>query len=210
MDDRTGTPRDDLEAILEESRALGFLGPGPLAPHIDHARGFASMVERTPESFLDLGSGGGLPGLVLATLWPDVTGVLLDAMTRRTEFLRDACSRLGIQGRIQVVCSRAEDAARDPDLRGRFGLVVARSFGSPAVTAECAAGFLAAGGAAVISEPPEDEASRWPADGLAVLGLALERPPLPESRFVVLRPVAALDDRYPRRSGVPRKRPLWQ
>ena len=149
-----------LTEVLEDSRRFGFLGPGPLAPQIEHARGFASTVERTPESFLDLGSGGGLPGLVLATVWPDATGVLLDAMTRRTDFLRDACARLGIEDRIRVVCSRAEDAARDPGLRGRFDLVVARSFGSPAVTAECAAGYLAPDGAAVISEPPEDEASR--------------------------------------------------
>ncbi len=198
-----------LDAVLEDSRGFGFLGPGPLAPQIEHARGFASMVERAPESFLDLGAGGGLPGLVLAVLWPQASGVLLDAMVRRTAFLREACDRLGLGDRIRVVCARAEDAARDPALRAQSRLVVSRSFGLPAVTAECAAGFLAPEGALIVSEPPDDEPERWPAQGLELLGLTLERAPRPESRYVLLRRTGAVDDRYPRRTGVPGKRPLW-
>jgi len=207
--DPAGTAAGVLTAVLEDSRGFGFLGPGPLAPQIEHARGFASMVERAPESFLDLGAGGGLPGLVLALHWPQTTGVLLDAMTRRSGFLRDACERLGLGERIRVVCARAEDGARDPALRAQFELVVARSFGSPAVTAECGAGFLAPDGALIVSEPPDDEPQRWPAGGLELLGLTLEQAPRPESRYVVVRRTGAVDERYPRRTGIPRKRPLW-
>lgn len=210
MDDRTGTPRDDLEAILEESRALGFLGPGPLAPHIDHARGFASMVERAPESFLDLGSGGGLPGLVLVREWVDARAVLLDASARRTEFLRRACAALGVDDRVEVVCDRAEHAARDPRWRGAFGIVTARSFGAPAVTAECAVGFLARGGRLVVSEPPTDEPDRWPVAGVTELGLALVRRTTAKRRFVVLERSGELDARFPRRTGIPAKRPIWR
>ena len=54
-----------------------------------------------------------------------------------------------------------------PSLRAAFDLVVARSFGAPAVTAECAVGFLATGGHLAVSEPPEPEADRWPPEGLA-------------------------------------------
>ncbi len=204
-----GTADGVLTAVLEDSRGFGYLGPGPLAPQIEHARGFASRVKRSPESYLDLGAGGGLPGLALATLWPEATGVLLDAMNRRTEFLREACERMGLGERIRVVCARAEDAARDPALRAHFDLVVARSFGSPAVTAECAAGFLAPHGTLIVSEPPDDDPQRWPAAGLETLGLTLEESPRPESRYVVIRRTAAVDERYPRRTGIPRKRPLW-
>lgn len=207
--DPAGAADGALAAVLEDSRGFGFLGPGPLAPQIEHARGFASRVERAPESFLDLGAGGGLPGLVLATRWPQATGVLLDAMARRTEFLREACERLGLGERIRVVCARAEDAARDPALRANLDLVVARSFGSPAVTAECAAGFLAPDGALIVSEPPDDAPQRWPAAGLGILGLTLEQAPRPGSRYVVIRRTGAVDERYPRRTGIPRKRPLW-
>jgi 16S rRNA (guanine527-N7)-methyltransferase len=210
MDERSGSGSGEtLEQVLEDSRRYGFLGPGPLAPQIEHARGFASTRERAPGSFLDMGSGGGLPGLVLALEWPDARGVLLDAMAKRVEFLRDACIRLGLDDRIEVVGARAEDAAREPVLRGRFDLVTARSFGPPAVTAECAAGFLAPGGALIVSEPPEDDARRWPVDGLAELGMVLEPPPTPALRFVTIRRSTAVPERYPRRVGVPGKRPLW-
>lgn len=205
----SGPAWDRLEPLLEESRRRGFLGPGPLAPHITHARGFASSQERAPDSFLDLGSGGGLPGLVLAREWPEARGVLLDAMTKRAEFLREACRELGISDRIDVVCARAEVAGRDPRLRGQFDLVTARSFGPPAVTAECAAGFLRPGGRLVVSEPPDDRGERWPVDGLATLGLRWARSATDEHRFAVFETVAAVPERFPRRVGVPGKRPLW-
>jgi 16S rRNA (guanine527-N7)-methyltransferase len=196
-------------AVLERARELGFLGPGPLEPQIEHARGFASMVERTPESFLDLGSGGGLPGLVLALAWPSCRAVLLDASSRRTEFLQEAGERLGISARVTVVCERAEIAARTATLRGKFDLVTARSFASPAVTAECGAPFLGEGAVMVVSEPPED-VERWPADGLAQVSLELAVPASPSTRYVVLRRTAAVDERWPRRTGIPAKRPLWR
>lgn len=205
----TEDPRTDpLDEVLASARDLGFLGPGPVGPHIEHARGFASMVTRTPESFLDLGSGGGVPGLVLALGWPETQGVLLEAMRRRADFLDAACERLGLDERVRVVCARAEDAAR-ADLRGTFELVTARSFGRPSVTAECGAGFLRPGGLLVVSEPPEDDPARWPDDRLAGLGLMLVAAGSPSVRYAVLRRVGALPDRVPRRPGIPAKRPLW-
>ena len=203
-------PSASLEEVLETSRELGFLGPGPLALQIEHARGFASMMARAPESFLDLGSGGGLPGLVLVLMWPHARGVLLDASVRRTEFLRQAGELLGSGDRIEVVCGRAEETGRLPRLRGRFDVVTARSFGAPAVTAECGAPFLRIGGRLLVSEPPEDSQARWPRGRLAELGLEVETPPSPRARYVGLQLVQPLGDRWPRRTGIPSKRPLWR
>ncbi len=198
-----------LEAVLTDSRALGLLGPGPLAPQVDHARAFVRALPPGVH-FLDLGSGGGLPGLVILADRPDVRGVLLDATQRRCDFLRDACDRLGVHDRAEVVCARAEDAARDPQRRARFDVVTVRSFGPPAVTAECAVGFLRAGGEILVSEPPEPDPDRWPTDGLVQLGLAAESMPSTTTAHLVrLRAVAAADERWPRRVGIPRKRPLW-
>ena len=192
------------------SRELGFLGPGPLALQIEHARGFASVMARAPDSYLDLGSGGGLPGLVLGLMWPRARGVLLDASARRTEFLREAGERLAIGDRVEVVCGRAEETGRLPRLRGRFDVVTARSFGSPAVTAECGVPFLRIGGRVLVSEPPEDSETRWPRERLAELGLEVETPPSPQARYVGLQLVQPLADRWPRRTGIPSKRPLWR
>jgi 16S rRNA (guanine527-N7)-methyltransferase len=158
-----------LLAVLQRSQQAGFLGPGPVAAHVAHAAAFVAAVHR-PAAFLDLGSGGGAPGLVLALEWPDAVGVLLDAQARRVRFLEDALVTLGVADRVRAVHGRAEEVARDQVHRGRYDVVSARSFGPPAVTAECGRGFLAGGGVLVVAEPPGAE-DRWPAAGLHVLDL---------------------------------------
>lgn len=209
---------DDLDEILRQAQDLGMLGPGPVAEHRRHAEELSRLalsgLERDHAiQFLDLGSGGGLPGLVLASGLPDsdrMTGVLLDSQRRRAAFLEDAVDRLGIAGRIRIVASRAEDAARDVVHRERYDLVVARAFGPPAVTAECAVAFLAPGGRLVVSEPPEPDPARWDAEQLAALGLS---PPELRSgtnvHAAVFHRQGDLDPRWPRRPGIPAKRPLW-
>lgn len=161
---------------------------------------------------LDLGTGGGLPGLVLATYRPEFDLTMLEARQRACRFLREAVATLELT-RVTVVEARAEDAARRPDLRESFDAVVARSFGPPAVTAECAVGFLRPGGRLVVSEPPGDEerdtADRWPDPGLTELGLSTPAAGGgPGASFVLMEKTRA-DDRWPRRVGVPAKRPLW-
>lgn len=226
-----GAPRlpDALGDVLADARRLGFLGPGPIEPHLAHALAFARVVERTSgatlTSVLDLGSGGGLPGLVLAVVWPAITVTLLDAHQRRTAFLADAARHLGVSTRVQVVEGRAEAIGHRPELRGRVGVVVARSFGRPAVTAECAAAFLEVGGALVVSEPPVDAApvaspgarprgprgdrGRWSETGLRALGMGPARPVVDEFHFVVVHQLETCPEGFPRRVGIPAKRPLF-
>jgi 16S rRNA (guanine527-N7)-methyltransferase len=195
--------------VLEEARAVGFLGPGPVTEHIEHAEGFVRARNApAPALAVDLGSGGGVPGLVLAARWPDCAIVLVDASERRTAFLRGAIERLRY-ARVSVRRDRAEVAGRDPALRGRADLVVARGFGPPAVTAECAAPLLRVGGRAIVSDPPDDGDSRWPAAGLAKLGLRARRQIRVPASFRVLDQVSLCPDRFPRRVGIPAKRPLF-
>ena len=202
--------RGILRTILEESRAAGWLGPGDVEAHIHHALAMAETAGAPPDRFLDLGSGGGVPGLVLALHWPSATGLLLDSGRRRVDFLTAACARLGLAARVETHCGRAEVAARAPGLRAGFDAVFARGFGRPAVTAECAAGFLTAGGRLFVSEPPETDPARWPSEGLAELGFgpaAIRRQAGISVAVMTLE--AAAGDRWPRRTGVPAKRPLW-
>lgn len=201
-----------LVHVLEESRTLGFLGPGPVQAHIEHALDLAELVRSSaPARALDLGSGGGVPGLVLLVALPHLHLVLLDAQRRRTAFLEEAVLRLGLEGRAEVLTARAEVAGRQTDLRHGFDLVVARSFGPPATTAECGAPFLAVGGRLVVSEPPPG-AERWPAAGLAELGLGLvdlHGGPGAPFHYAVLEARVLCNERFPRRDGVPAKRPLF-
>jgi 16S rRNA (guanine527-N7)-methyltransferase len=196
--------------VLERARALGFLGPPPPAAHISHADAFARAAAVSADvRALDLGSGGGVPGLVLAVRWPRSVWTLLDSGERRTAFLAEAVAILGLVGRVAVVRARAEAIGRDPTHRGRYDLVTARAFGPPAVTAECAAPLLRTGGRLLVSEPPDPEAPRWPSEGLAQLGLrALPAAPATPT-IQVLELVEPCPERFPRRVGVPAKRLLW-
>ncbi|HEX6237501.1 MAG TPA: RsmG family class I SAM-dependent methyltransferase [Acidimicrobiales bacterium] len=206
---------DALERVLERSQRLGFLGPGSVRAQWEHAVGFALAAGEAPARFLDLGSGGGIPGLVLAVGWPASEGVLLDAGERRCAFLAEAVADLDLDERVSVRRGRAEELARRADLRGSFDLVVARLFGPPAVTAECAAPFLRAGGRLVVSDPPgageerRGAADRWPPSGLALLGMERERVVEEPFHYQVLVQRRPCPDRYPRRVGVPAKRPLF-
>lgn len=204
-------PGSGLERVLEEARALGFLGPGPVAGHIEHAAGFLRAVgEPPPFRVIDLGSGGGLPGLVVAQAWPEARVVLLDSNERRAAFLARAVSELGLDLRVAVAHRRAEEAGRDPAWRGRADLVVARSFGPPAVTAECAAPLLAVGGRLVVSEPPDGTPDRWPEESLTRLGLLpIGRLEQAFSRFQILRQETPCPETFPRRVGMPAKRPVF-
>jgi 16S rRNA (guanine527-N7)-methyltransferase len=207
----------DLASVVLEAQRRGFVGDAPVDVAIEHARGFAAGVDAPPSRFADLGSGGGLPGLVLVELWPSAEAVLVDANQKRCAFLREAVGTLSLDGRVEVVEGRAEALGRQSGLRGGFDVVTARGFGRPAVTAECAAPFLRVGGWLVVSEPPAapdspdspDSEDRWPAEGLALCGMAPERSWATPFRFQALRQVEACPERYPRRVGVPAKRPLF-
>ena len=144
--------------------------------------------------------------MALAATWPASRWLLLEANARRGAFLEQVIGDLELEGRVSVVVDRAERAARDTAWRGSFDVVVARSFGPPAVTAECAAGFLRLGGQLIVSEPPADVDNRWPEGPLALLGL-VDRGRSGQVR--VLEQASAVPDRFPRRVGVPAKRPLW-
>jgi 16S rRNA (guanine527-N7)-methyltransferase len=205
--------REHLVEILERARDRGFLGPGPVTFHVLHAEALAAAVgDGFDGRFLDLGSGAGVPGLALLLAWRDTRGALLDSQRRRCRFLEQALQDLGVGDRGRVECGRAEELARSPEHRGAYDLVVARGFGSPAATAECAVGFLKPGGRLVVSEPPgPPRPDRWPAAGVAELGLRGPKLLGNESvQLALLTLGAPADDRWPRRTGVPAKRPLWE
>lgn len=196
-------PDDALLEQLERSRELGFLGPGPVEAHIEHATSFLTAVEGLRGRLIDLGSGGGVPGLIIGRQRPDLTVVLVDAMGKRCRFLETAVAALRLDA--TVVEGRAEVVARGP-MRGTADIVVARSFGPPATTAECAAPLLRVGGLLVVSEPP-GEADRWPDEGLAELGVKVSERQVPGTACLVQ--VRPCPERFPRRDGVPAKRPLF-
>ncbi len=166
------------------------------------------MVAAAPPTLVvDLGTGGGVPGLILAARWPATRLLLLDGSVRRIKFVQGAIATLGLESRVEAVALRAEDAGRS--YRGVADLVVCRGFGPPSVTAECAAGLIRRDGWVAVAEPPENRPERWPPDGLARLGLSAGPRVEEPAHIQLLRAQQPCPDRYPRRVGIPAKRPLW-
>jgi 16S rRNA (guanine527-N7)-methyltransferase len=189
----------DLLEVLERARRLGFTGAAPPEEHVAHALRFLGALDA-------VGADPGVPGLVLALALPRSTWVLVEAMERRAGPLVDAVNRLDLAGRVTVWRGRAEEFARSAGQRGSADLVTARGFASPGATAECAAPLLRLGGFLAVSEPPESDGSRWPPAGLAEFGLA----PVGVREGVMLcTAVETCPDTFPRRVGIPSKRPVF-
>jgi 16S rRNA (guanine527-N7)-methyltransferase len=200
--------------ILVDAQAQGFLGPGDPAGHLSHALGFADAVlacgPPPPERFTDLGTGGGVPGLVLAALWPETHAGLIESSARRCAALRGWIEQLGLEDRVEVLEGRADSWARNPSARETFDLVTARSFARPGITAEIAAGLVRIGGLLVVSEPPSGSEERWPPDLVAELGFAPAVAVLArDAHYACLRKTQAAGDKVPRQAARLRKRPLW-
>ncbi len=205
-----------VASALAQARAFGYLGPGPLQIHVDHAYGFGQVMHEAlgvhdanaPLRIVDLGSGGGVPGLILADAWPVSTWAFVDSQQRRMATLTTVLAELGLADRCTVQVGRAEEVAHCSKLRAGFDAVVARGFAAPSVTAECAAGFLRIGGVLVVSEPPAGE-DRWSDRGLARLGLARRPSASNDFRFFVAEQVSLCSSTYPRSIGIPAKTPLF-
>ena len=201
----------DLPGWLEEAKVRGLIGPEPIDSTLAHARRLGAVAADYADlagRLLDLGSGGGVPGLVLAADWPTSTWTLLDSNQRSTTFLHEAVNALGMSGRVAVLAQRVEETGRSADHRQGYALVTARAVAPAAVVAEYVAALLVPQGVAVIAEPP-GAPNRWDSAGLAELGLSLQDHRTEPVAVAVLRATAQLPERYPRRTGVARKRPLW-
>lgn len=200
-----------LDEILDQQRQRHVVGRETNAALRAHSAGYVALVAEEPGSVVDLGSGGGVPGLVVAVEhWPRARFVLLDASQRRCTYLELCVAALQVGERVRVHWARAEEAGRDRTVRGHHDVVLARSFGPPAVTAECAAPLLTVGGALVVSDPPDGTGDRWDAAALGRLGLEREETRRVEgATYTRLRQVELCPERFPRRPGVPARHPLF-
>jgi 16S rRNA (guanine527-N7)-methyltransferase len=178
------SPADDepLVIALADSQRLGMLGDRPVAEVVEHAGAFVTALVGVVGTVADLGSGGGVPGLVIARARPDLRVVLVDRRASRTDHLRRLVGRLGLSDRVDVLTRDATTLGGELEVDA----VVARGFGSPDQTLRAAAPLLRAGGVVVVSEPPPgDVGGRWSPELLGGLGLvAVEQP---DRRVAVFR-----------------------
>ncbi len=162
---------------------------------------------------VDVGSGGGLPGIPLAVAFPSLQVTLLESVGKKAAFLRHAVTELGLD-QVVVGQARAEEAARHPSDRDAYDLVVARALAPLDVALELCLPFAKPGGIVVL--PRGSDLAGQLADGEAVaeeLGgrlrppISLDLPDLPPGRsLVVADKLGSTPARFPRRPGMAAKR----
>jgi 16S rRNA (guanine527-N7)-methyltransferase len=167
------------------------------------------------ERVMDLGAGAGLPGLPLKIAAPDLSLTLLEATARKAAFLREVASELALE-QVEVLAGRAEEVARQADRRQAYELVVARAVAPLPTLLELALPFLRIGG--VLAAPKGSGAPQEVTRSERAMGLLggelLSVVPLPVPGaprwpwLVLVRKVAPTLEVYPRRPGIPAKRPL--
>lgn len=176
--------------------------------------GVAAFLElRAGMRAVDLGTGGGLPGLVLAIAYPEVRWTLMDATRKKADAVRGFARALGVEN-VDVVWGRAEERAHEAAYREQYDGVVARAVAPLPVLTELARGFVRPGGSLwAIKGPAWEQEVRAAAYACAVLGwgdVHSERvtSAMRPTWLVRMRAVGSLPDRYPRAAGTPQRQPL--
>ena len=186
-----------------------------------HFRDSLSVARAIPDetlaggSLVDVGSGAGFPGLPLKIAWPGLRVTLVESVGKKTAFLRHIVDTLQLEW-VEVHNGRAETLAREPRLRESFDVATARAVAHMAALAELTLPFCKAGGTVVAQKKAGiDEELKEAEAAISLLGGELERievvddvEPEDPRWLVVLRKVAPTPERYPRRPGIPAKRPL--
>ena len=163
---------EKLLQVLAEAQRIGTLGSGQISETIRHSTWFADTLPRDTARVIDIGSGAGVPGLIVAIVRQTVHVVLVDRRTKCTDALTRAVHALGLADRVSVCCADASDLAQLSDWRHSFDAAMSRGFGPPVTTLTLSALFVRVGGVVVISEPPADAPDRWAGIDLATQGLS--------------------------------------
>ncbi|MEY2524930.1 MAG: rRNA (guanine527-N7)-methyltransferase [Ilumatobacteraceae bacterium] len=154
---------DDTEllAALAVIQARGAIGERSLIDAVSHADRFVALVPTGSRSVVDLGSGGGLPALVIAWRRPDVSVTMVERRATRADLLRRAVTSLALGQRAEV--ANDDVAAVATERPHAFDVVTARSFGDVATTARFVDLLLTDDGVGLVSEPPTERGATWAA-----------------------------------------------
>jgi len=207
-----GDTPDSLDAVLNLAVSAKFITKTARASAVAHSLGYSVLLQNYGiNEFVDLGSGGGIPSLPILWYRKDSRALLIESNKRKANFLSRSLYTIGAHTRAIVINDRAENVATNIEFREKFNAVTARSFAPPSITLECAVGILSVGGLLIVSEPDgRDVHDRWPEAGLSKLGCKLNLAVEQNSfHYVVIEKIQPTSDRFPRRVGIPWKRPLF-
>lgn len=163
----------------------------------------------------DIGSGAGFPGLPLKLCYSNFDLTITEASVKKSEFIQHMVELLKLE-RVTILPKRAEDVGRDPQYRGQFDVVLSRAVAPLPILVELCLPFVKIGGRLVAQKSQQaEEEVKLAGEAITTLGgkvlevKSVTVPFLEAKRVLVLiEKIAETPDRYPRRSGIPQKRPL--
>jgi 16S rRNA (guanine527-N7)-methyltransferase len=182
---------------------------------LDSLTCYLAMAGNMGDQVVDIGTGAGFPGIPMKIMCPNIKLTLVEATGKKVEFCRHVAVGLGLES-VCVVHGRAEDVARDIKYRETYDVALARAVAPLSVLVEYMLPFLHIGGHIIAQKGETAHAEAHEAEGaLGILGGRVERlipvelPGVVETRYlVVLKKLVATPEKFPRRAGMPEKRPL--
>ena len=174
------------------------------------------MSPGTPRRCIDVGTGGGFPGLAVAIALPAAELTLVDSVGRKTAAVAAMAKSLGLGDRVLIRTERVERTGQDPSCRGTFDLAMARAVGAAPVVAEYLVPLLRSSGEGLLYRgrwhDTDDRELQTALKLLKARSLRLQRLDLPSGRgartLIRIGPEAATPRAYPRATGMPSKMPL--
>ena len=175
----------------------------------------AESFQKHDNKILDLGSGAGFPGIPLAIALPDAEFTLADSLQKRCGFLEDVKNELHLDN-VYIINGRAEDLGRNPEHREQYDIVVSRAVADLRVLCEYCLPFVKEGGTFASWKGPQvTDELKQAENAVSVLGGDITQTypySLPvdggERSIVQITKTGMTPEKYPRRSGIPSKRPL--
>jgi 16S rRNA (guanine527-N7)-methyltransferase len=212
-----GAYADDLLEWNEKFNLTAITAPEAI--EMRHFLDSLSVLLATPMvggmRVIDVGTGAGFPGLPLKLVFSQIDLTLLEATAKKTEFLQHIVTRLRLNN-VKILNARAEEAGQDVASRERYDLVLARAVAQMSVLAEYLLPLCKVGGRCVALKGESAAVEIQQAENaFRILGgrfekiIPVELPQVPETHYlVVIQKIAATPPQYPRRAGMPSKRPL--
>ncbi|MFC2011278.1 16S rRNA (guanine(527)-N(7))-methyltransferase RsmG [Chloroflexota bacterium] len=166
-------------------------------------------------SIIDVGTGAGLPGMPLKIIFPNIRLVLLEATAKKAAFLHHLKQRLGLDN-MEIVVGRAEEVAHMSEYRERFDIVLSRAVAPLATLVELTIPFSNIGGSTIAQKKGSvDQEINQATKAISTLGGSLREVKridmaefTDERQLIIIDKVSVTPEKYPRRPGIPAKRPI--
>ncbi|RII31942.1 16S rRNA (guanine(527)-N(7))-methyltransferase RsmG [Clostridium chromiireducens] len=182
---------------------------------IDSIKAFKRKEFKNAANLIDVGTGAGFPGLPIAIMKDDIKITLLDSLNKRVNFLNNVVTKLGLSN-VETIHSRAEDGARNNQLREKFDIATSRAVANMSVLSELCLPYVRVGGNFIaLKGPSVDQEIKDSLNAIKVLGgelidiceINIEETEL-RHNLVVVKKIKECPKTYPRKAGLITKNPL--